>query len=141
MPRFRSATLLACLFSVNAFGQLVNLRANDAPQERAEAAHPWAQVAKLKPSSDQQGFFEGTSVAISGDTVAVGQTDAGIVLVYVKPAKGWTNMTQTAVLIPSEDEACNFGAAVSISGDTIVVGGPRTFGSATSTAQARFTFS
>ncbi|HXM21637.1 MAG TPA: hypothetical protein VN948_10280 [Terriglobales bacterium] len=86
-------------------------------------ADPWAQMAKLTASLDQSGLFFGTSVAISGDTVVIGQTDAGQALVFIKPKSGWRNMTQTATLIPSDGNGCNFfGASVAISGDMIVVG-------------------
>jgi hypothetical protein len=83
---------------------------------------PWAQMAKLTPTSSQWGFFFATSVAISGETVVIGQTDPGQVFVFIKPKNGWRNMTQTARLIPSGGNGCTFGASVAISGDTIVVG-------------------
>src|SRR4029077_13744406 len=50
------------------------------------------------------------------------------VYVYVKPATGWGNMTQVAVLSPSDGAFCDqFGASVSISGNTIVVGAPQNY--------------
>jgi FG-GAP repeat len=94
----------------------------DAGMRPPLVADPWAQMAKLTASLDQSGLFFGTSVAISGDTVVIGQTDAGQALVFIKPKSGWRNMTQTATLIPSDGNGCTFGASVAISGDTIVVG-------------------
>jgi hypothetical protein len=80
-------------------------------------------MAKLTASFDQSGLFFGTSVAMNGNTVVIGQTDAGQALVFVKPDSGWRNMTQTATLIPSDGNGCDFfGASVAISGNTIVVG-------------------
>jgi hypothetical protein len=87
------------------------------------------QVAKLTASTDQGGQLVGTSVAIDGDTVVVGYpyvytgTGAGEALVFVKPGKGWTNLTQTAVLVPSDGKAGDyFGIAVAVQRDVIVVG-------------------
>lgn len=70
----------------------------------------------------------GLSVAIDGNTIVVGafqggNQDLGAAYVFVKPASGWTNMTQIAELTPSDGEVHDcFGCSVSISGDTIVVG-------------------
>lgn len=94
----------------------------DAGTRSPLVAEPWAQLAKLTASLDQSGLFFGTSVAISGDTVVIGQTDVGQAFVFIKPKSGWRNMTQTATLIPSDGNGCTFGASVAISGDTIVVG-------------------
>src|SRR5262249_28468761 len=86
------------------------------------------QVARLTPS-DGVGDFLGQSVAISGDTIAVGGFGytvgsnllQGAIYVYAKPAGGWTDMTETALLTAS-DAATNdqMGRTVAISGDTIV---------------------
>ena len=90
---------------------------------------PWVQVAKLTASSDQGGELVGSSVAIDGDTAVVGYpyvytgTGAGEALVFVKPTKGWTNLTQTALLVPSDGNVGDyFGIAVAVQGDIIVVG-------------------
>ena len=70
----------------------------------------------------------GLSVAIDGNTVVVGalqggNQDLGAAYVFVKPANGWTNMTQIAELTPSDGEFHDcFGCSVAISGNTIVVG-------------------
>jgi hypothetical protein len=87
------------------------------------------QMAKLTASFDQGGELVGTSVAIDGDTVVVGYpyvytgTGAGEALVFVKPTKRWTNLTQTAVLVPSDGNFGDyFGVAVAMDEDVIVVG-------------------
>lgn len=85
-------------------------------------ADPWAQLAKLTASFDQSGLFFGTSIAISGDTIVIGQTDPGQALVFIKPKRGWRNMTQAATLISSDENVCDFAVSVAISGDTIAVG-------------------
>ena len=110
-----------------------------AADQRGAPASPtavsWAQLAKFAPSGGFPTFF-GSSVAVSGNTVAVGATvtssnqlnGSGAVYVYVKPATGWGNMTQVAVLSPSDGAFCDqFGASVSISGNTIVVGAPQNY--------------
>ena len=72
----------------------------------------------------------GYSIAISGDTVLAGggqggEASAGAVWIFVEPAGGWVNMTETAELTPSDpvfDEG--FGNDVGISGNTATVGAP-----------------
>jgi len=85
----------------------------------------WEQLAKLTASDGQSGVGFGVSIAISGDTVVVGINVNYLheAYVFVKPSTGWANMTETAVLTPSDEQnAYAFGYAVGISGDTIVVG-------------------
>ncbi|HET7091046.1 MAG TPA: FG-GAP repeat protein [Anaerolineae bacterium] len=94
----------------------------------------WAdmtQIAKLTASDGAALDRFGISVAISGDTVAVGallddidaNADQGSAYVFVKPGGGWADMTQTAQLTASDGAADDwFGASVAISGDTLVVG-------------------
>ena len=80
----------------------------------------------LTASDGVNGNKFGISVAIDGNTVVVGApTDGepGKVYVFVKPQQGWENMTQTAILTPSDGIGGDlFGGSVSISGQTIVVG-------------------
>jgi hypothetical protein len=89
------------------------------------------EVAKLTSSDNGQGF--GTSVAISGDTIVVGAANTsnfdapaagpGAAYVFVKPASGWADTTETAKLTASDGEPGDaFGVSVSISGNTIAVG-------------------
>jgi len=118
LSRYSSVVFLAFLFSTNS-----------PAQQAAPAVDPFMQVAKLTASSDRGGQLVGTSVAVDGDTVVVGYpytynaNGAGEALVFVKPASGWKNLTQAAVLVPSDGTAGNyFGTAVTIQGDVIVVG-------------------
>ncbi len=107
------------------------LRVDTAEARYPITIDPIIQSAKLTASDGQNGDGFGISVAISGDTVVVGadQADhtAGAAYVFVKPASGWTNLTQTAKLTPSDGQnglfnSLNFGYGVALSGDTIVVG-------------------
>lgn len=90
------------------------------------AAAKLVQLAELTPSTRGNGDWFGISIAVSGNTVVVGDFDLNIesygkVYVYVKPANGWQNMTQVAQL-SSSDNAAGFGTSVAISGHAIVVG-------------------
>ena len=92
------------------------------------------QTAKLTASDGMAQDEFGNAVSINGDTVVVGAArvekgsniDQGAVYVFVKPASGWQDMTQTAKLTASDGIAQDeFGNAVSINGDTVVVGAAR----------------
>jgi hypothetical protein len=88
------------------------------------------QLAELTPSTRASNDWFGISIAVSGNTVVVGDFDAnienyGAVYVYVKPASGWANMTQVAKLT-SSDNGEGFGVSVAVSGNTIVVGAANT---------------
>ena len=78
---------------------------------------PIIQLAELASTASELTYTVGTS----GSTVVA--SDGGTVYVFVKPSTGWTNMTQTATLTPS-DSPIAFGASVAISGNTIAVGAP-----------------
>jgi hypothetical protein len=70
----------------------------------------------------------GISVGISGNSIVAGANGtsslAGAVYVFVKPAGGWTNMTQTAELtVPTSGET-SLGYSVAIVGTTILAGAP-----------------
>lgn len=92
----------------------------------------WMQVAQLTQSDSEISDLFGLSVAIDGDTIVVGaraHTGAvyqqGAAYVFVKPATGWTNMTETAELTASDAEPIAYlGNSVAISGRTIVAGAP-----------------
>ncbi|MFZ0286586.1 MAG: FG-GAP repeat protein [Terriglobales bacterium] len=91
----------------------------------AASAH-WTQLAELTPTNRSKNDWFGISIAMSGNTVVVGDFDPniedfGTVDVFAKPEGGWSNMTQTATLT-SSDNGIGFGTSVAISGDVIVVG-------------------
>jgi trimeric autotransporter adhesin len=111
----------------------------------ARSGTVWSQQAYLKPASvgpgGQAGHMFGTSVAVSGDTVAVGANhessstlginttpnegagSSGAVYVFTRNAGVWS---QQAYVKPSAvgttQVGDNFGNAVALSGDTLVVG-------------------
>jgi FG-GAP repeat len=87
------------------------------------------QTAKLTASDGRAGDDLGFSVAISGNTVVAGAPNnagvRGAAYVFVEPASGWKNMTQTAKLTASDGDAPDsLGISVAISGGTVVAGAP-----------------
>lgn len=86
----------------------------------------WAnltQVATLTESNGTYGAEFGSSVAISADTIVVAGMDpiaGGAGYLFVEPAGGWTDMTETAELTPAH--ASGNLLSVAIDGNTVVVG-------------------
>jgi len=111
-----------------------NIEASGTVDVFVEPPTGWAnmtQTATLTPSDGGEGF--GISVAISGDVIVVGAANTsnfrapdaspGAVYVFVKPAGGWTDMTETFKLTASDGQPGDaFGNSVAISGETIAVG-------------------
>ncbi len=84
----------------------------------------WAnmqQTATLTPSDGAIGDDFGDAVAISGNTIVVAAQNLSTVYVFVKPANGWHDMTETAKLTASVATS-RFGLGLAISGNTVVVG-------------------
>jgi FG-GAP repeat len=132
---FALSIMLACLIAIAAVSVT---RAQDIadpgefrstvatlPREAQAAIVP--QLAKLTASDGVAGDYFGAVVAMSGGTVVVGAASGrngqqGAAYVFVKPASGWADMTQTAKLTASDGGPNDyFGSAVTISGNTIVV--------------------
>ncbi|KKL28822.1 hypothetical protein LCGC14_2371310, partial [marine sediment metagenome] len=90
----------------------------------------WSQVAKLTASDAADTDFFGEALSISDGVAIVGAywhndvgSLSGAAYVFVRPAGGWADMTQTAKLSASDAEMLDiFGASVSISGDYAIVG-------------------
>jgi hypothetical protein len=81
------------------------------------------QIAKLTASNG--GGALGFSVAIAGNTVVAGERGTGTpAFLFVEPAGGWADMTETAQLTASDQAQLFFGDSVAISGNTAVVGAP-----------------
>jgi hypothetical protein len=99
----------------------------------------WAQQAYVKASNPHDLGKFGTSLALSGDTLAVGSTgersaargingdqrdtsavDAGAVYVFIRSGTAWTQQ----VYIKASDSAANFkfGESVALDGNTLAVG-------------------
>lgn len=107
--------------------------------EPAGGWHDAQESADLTASDGAADDQLGADVAIDGDTIvagtlhrSVGGADRAAAYVFVKPAGGWFNVTQTARLTPDDGDTRPFqSGAVGISGDTVVVGdGNRTLGAA-----------
>jgi hypothetical protein len=91
----------------------------------------WVQVAALTASDGANFDFFGLSVGVSGDTVVVGapehtvgaNSQQGAVYVFVKPASGWGDMTETAELTSADGLAGDrLGYSVAVDGGTVVTG-------------------
>lgn len=87
--------------------------------------------AVLRSTETLDGENFGISVAMDGDVAVVGnsrrncpgQDNCGAAYVFVKPAGGWADMNQTAILSASDAAGNdNFGSSVSLSGSAVVVG-------------------
>lgn len=89
-------------------------------------SHGVSQMAELTASDAAEGDEFGFSVAINGNTVAVGalgkNNDTGAGYVFVKPASGWQNMTQTAELTSSDEVEGQLGITITAFGDAVVAG-------------------
>jgi len=83
----------------------------------ARSGSSWSEQAQLHAPDESRAVF-GNSVAISGDTVAVGAVGTNKVFVFRRTGLSWP---QEAQLDPS-DGASGFGASVALSGDTLAVG-------------------
>lgn len=108
----------------------------------------WTQQAYLKASNTDAGDSFGQSVAVSGDTIAVGATgedsgatgvngnesdnsasNAGATYIFIRNGATWT---QQAYLKASNTGVGHFfGSSVSVSGSTVVVGAPAETSNAT----------
>jgi len=94
-----------------------------------EGANGWSnmtQTAKLTASDGRTGDMFGTSVYVCHNVVVVGMgpsSRGSKAYVFVEPADGWKDMTETAQLTASDGVVGDhFGWAVSVSLNTIVVG-------------------
>jgi len=97
-----------------------------------KASEDWNLSATLEPSlrdvATADGF--GYSVAFHNTTVVIGapfsQGRNGSVLLFEKPAAGWSDMTNSAVLTPESDynTFTYFGSDVDITDEAVVVSGP-----------------
>ena len=79
------------------------------------------QTAKLTPSDGAPGGAFGEAVAIGKDTIVVSAQNISTVYLFVKPADGWKDMTETAKLTASVHTS-RFGLALAVTGNTVVVG-------------------
>jgi len=140
MSRFLPAVFAGLLV----LGQVVHAAAQDASRFSNLPASPQFRISevlgrdfrvpanlvrgKLSGSDLHVGNYFGSTVGISGDTVVVASRAfrcvKGGAYVFVKPATGWQDMTQTAKLTGSDWGGCGVSGfdLVAISGDTIIAG-------------------
>jgi hypothetical protein len=92
------------------------------------------ETAKLAPSDGSVNDFFGSSVSFSCHTILVGSpgngnsNGYGAGYIFVKPAKGWTNTTETAKLTASDGQPFDsLGTSVSLLGGTALMGAPGVF--------------
>jgi hypothetical protein len=90
----------------------------------------WQQEAYVKASHSREGDRFGHSVALSGDTLAVGsratgldQPGQGAVLLFHRSDEGWQEDPHAVVSSDSHDENGWFGT-IALEGDTLVIGSP-----------------
>jgi hypothetical protein len=87
------------------------------------------ETARLTASDELAGEEFSATVAVSGNTIAVGapslNKNPGKAYVFVEPAGGWTNMTQTGMLKASDALGdARVGASLAIDGNNIIAGAP-----------------
>jgi hypothetical protein len=90
----------------------------------------WSQQAYVKASSIAAGDNFGTSVALSGDTLAVGApgdpfdlvAQTGAAYVFRRSGTQWTQ--QAALRASNFNDGDLFGKSVALSGDTLAIGAP-----------------
>lgn len=82
----------------------------------------WQQRAKLKASDDIEGAVFGASVALSGNTLAIGRTGEDAIHLYEANASGWQ---LDATLTPElDDHRPLIGGSVALEGDTLAIPAP-----------------
>ncbi|MEW8524791.1 MAG: cadherin-like beta sandwich domain-containing protein [Candidatus Thiodiazotropha endolucinida] len=92
----------------------------------------WEQQVHLKSSTDVFSYFGdafGTSLALSGDTLVVGESTTGQVTVFTRSGGIWSQ--QTVIKGRNTEIGDQFSCILAISGDTLVVGAPYEDSSAT----------
>jgi hypothetical protein len=95
-------------------------------------------AARLTASDGKTDDWFGGAIGVQGDTVVAGAPDAsvgsnsqqGVSYVFVKPALGWKNMTETSKLTSSDGKSADaFGVSVAAGpGGTVVIGAPQAHG-------------
>jgi hypothetical protein len=96
-------------------------------------ANGWTDMTETAQINEANGRYEdefGWSVAIQNRTIVIGAIQPlfdvpGAAYVFVQPQAGWTDMTETAKLTPSDGgRSDQFGTSVAVDDATIVVSAP-----------------
>lgn len=92
----------------------------------ADLVSIWPLTAVVRPQDGYSGGGFGSSVALSGDTMVVGEPysddGTGKAVVFTWDGSDWT--LQQELLDPAARSGNSFGRSVAIDGDTVVVGSP-----------------
>jgi hypothetical protein len=96
----------------------------------------WADMTETGKLTASDGLLNdelGISASISGSTIALGAPQryggTGKAYIFVEPAAGWTNMTQTAELtVAGAQGSAEIGSSIAVSGNTALVGATTIFG-------------
>jgi hypothetical protein len=83
-------------------------------------------------TASDENFIDGfgSSVAISGNTIAIGSPGhgaggkPGAAYVFIEPPTGWADMTQTAELNVQTGQILELGTSVAVWGNVVLVGAP-----------------
>jgi len=86
-----------------------------------KSAGIWTQSAKLTASDEADNNLFAIDVAISKDTILIGNNHNGSAYVFEKPVGNWVNTNEFDILKAS-DNSSSFGAHVGISDNLIVIG-------------------
>ena len=89
----------------------------------ARSGEYWSLQKELTPPFGGTRTLFGTSVAISGDTIAVGSPAAEKCSVFVRSGANWNH--QTTMSGSDTTIGDNFGTAVSLNSNSLIVGAPR----------------
>jgi hypothetical protein len=113
-------------------GHTIVVRVQDRAARYPVHIDPLVQKAILTNNAGRANDEAGASVAVSGDTIAVGVPahtvgtvrNQGAVYVFAMPVGGWKNITKPTAILTTADGAKGdlLGGAVAFSGDTIVAG-------------------
>lgn len=104
----------------------------------------WIRSGVLNSPDGMPNAWFGTSVAVSGDTIVVGEdrlsasTAAGRAHVYTRGRDGWKLAMTLGAPVPEAGD--HFGAAVAVHGDSVIIGAPGTLTQQLSTAGAAYVF-
>ncbi|MCC6903570.1 MAG: FG-GAP repeat protein [Polyangiaceae bacterium] len=121
-----SVSIAGTTLAVGASQKAISWSKQGAAYVFARSGTTWSQQAKLTAADGSSGHELGTSVALSGDSLAVGapgmSVSPGAAYVFVRSGTTWS---QQAKLIASDGAVSDMlGFATSIDGDTVAVGAP-----------------
>jgi hypothetical protein len=88
----------------------------------ANVAASVRQVTSIIPSSNYGQFSK--AMALSGNTLVVGEPMINAASVYIRTANGWALQARLTMPARSDDSYRRFGEVVAISGDTIAIAAP-----------------